>query len=143
MKVKEIMTHQPVYGTPDTSIHVIAQLMAENDCGCIPIVASEEVHYPIGVVTDRDIVLRTVALNNNPLNYKAADIMTNTIFTTTPETALEECCRLMETHQIRRLAVVDPNGALCGMISQADIATHAPPEKTAEVVQVVSKTAER
>jgi CBS domain-containing protein len=141
MQVKEIMTAGPVYGTPSTSLHVIAQMMVENDCGCIPIVENEATRSPIGMITDRDIVIRTVAENRNPLDLQAEDIMTGGIVTVTPETSIEECCNLMESKQIRRVAVVDENGALCGMIAQADIAINAPTEKTAEVVQEVSKGA--
>ena len=141
MQVKDIMTGSPVYGMPDTSLHSIAQMMVENDCGCIPIVENDATKNPIGMITDRDIVIRTVAENRNPLDLLAEDIMTGGIVTVMPATSVEECCNLMESKQIRRVAVVDENGALCGMIAQADIAINAPTEKTAEVVQEVSKGA--
>lgn len=141
MQVNEIMTASPAYATPDASLHVIAQMMVENDCGCIPIVNGEDTKSPIGMITDRDIVIRTVAENRNPLDFQAEDIMTGGIVTVSPETSVEECCSLMESKQIRRVAVVDETGALCGMVAQADIAINAPTDKTAEVVQEVSKGA--
>lgn len=141
MQVKDIMTEKPVYGTPDTSLHVIAQMMVENDCGCIPIVATSETKNPIGMITDRDIVVRTVAENRDPFDLQAEDIMTGGIVTVSPETSIEECCHLMESKQIRRIAVIDESGALCGMVAQADIANNASTDKTAEVVQEVSKAA--
>lgn len=141
MQVKDIMTEKPVYGTPDTSLHVIAQMMVENDCGCIPIVESSETKNPIGMITDRDIVVRTVAENRDPFDLQAEDIMTKEIVTVSPETSVEECCNLMESKQIRRIAVVDEAGVLCGMVAQADIAINASNDKTAEVVQEVSKAA--
>ncbi len=141
MQVKDIMTEKPVYGTPDTSLQLIAQMMVENDCGCIPIVESNESKKPIGMITDRDIVVRTVAENRDPFDLQAEDIMTKEIVTVSPETSVEECCNLMEGKQIRRIAVVDESGALCGMVAQADIANNASNDKTAEVVQEVSKVA--
>lgn len=141
MQVRDIMSENPVYGTPDTSLHVIGQMMVENDCGCIPIVESNDTKSPIGMITDRDIVIRTVAENRNPLDLQAEDIMTGGIVTVAPETSVEECCNLMESKQIRRVAVVDADGALCGMVAQADIATKTSTDKTAEVVQEVSKGA--
>ena len=141
MQIKEIMTSSPAYATPDTSLHLIAQMMVENDCGCIPIVENGDSKSPIGMITDRDIVIRTVAENRNPLDLQAEDIMTGGIVTVNPETSVEECCNLMESKQIRRVAVVDKTGALCGMVAQADIAINAPTDKTAEVVQEVSKGA--
>src|SRR5436190_24398790 len=96
MRVRDIMTKNPVYGTPDTSLHVIAQMMVENDCGCIPIVASEDERTPIGMISDRDIVVRTVAENRDPFDLQAEDIMTGGIVTVMPEMSVEECCNLME-----------------------------------------------
>lgn len=141
MNVKEIMTKNPIYGTPATSLPEIAQMMIDNDCGCIPIVNSDEAKNPIGMITDRDIVVRTVAENRNPLECRAEDAMSGEVITVAPETSVEECCNLMENKQIRRIAVVDGEGALCGMVAQADIAINASTDKTAEVVQEVSKAA--
>ena len=139
MQVSDIMTDSPAYATPDTSLQVIAQMMVENDCGCIPIVESNDTKSPIGMITDRDIVIRTIAENRNPMDLQAEDIMTGGIVTVSPDTDVEECCNLMESKQIRRVAVVDNNGALCGMVAQADIAINATTDQAAEVVQEVSK----
>ncbi|MEP7212920.1 MAG: CBS domain-containing protein [Acidobacteriota bacterium] len=139
MNVSEIMTDSPACCTPDTSVHDVAQMMVDNDCGCIPIVESEESGKPVGVVTDRDIVIRAVAEGKNPLDLTAADVMTKSVVTATPNMSVEDCCNLMETQQIRRIAVVDDSGACCGIVAQADIASHADQRKTAEVVQEVSK----
>lgn len=139
MKVREIMTENPAHAMPDTSLQEIAKMMVENDCGCIPIIEGSDAKTPVGMITDRDIVVRSVAENQNPLELKAGDIMSVEIVTVTPETSVEECCNIMETKQIRRVAVVDENGELCGMVAQADIAINASTDKTAEVVQEVSK----
>ena len=141
MLIREIMSENPVYGTPDTSLHEIGQMMVAHDCGCIPIVESENTKNPIGMITDRDIVIRTVAENKNPLELQAEDVMTGDIVTVSPDTSVEECCNLMENKQIRRVAVVDDNGSLCGMVAQADIAINATTHQAAEVVQEVSKGA--
>lgn len=141
MQVSEIMTKNPAHAAPDTKIYEIAQMMVENDCGCIPIVENNDTKSPIGMITDRDIVVRSVAENKNPLDLTASDIMTGDIVTVSPDASVEECANLMENKQIRRVAVVDKNGALCGMVAQADIAINAPTHTTAEVVQEVSKGA--
>lgn len=141
MNVGEIMTKDPACCTPDTGLQEVAQLMVENDCGCIPVVDAEDSKMPIGMITDRDITCRVVANGQNPLDLTAQDAMTSTVVSVTPDTTIEECCNLMEESQIRRVAVVDENGACCGIIAQADIATNASDSKTAEVVQEVSKGA--
>lgn len=139
MLVQEIMTKDPACCPPDTKLQDVAKMMVDNDCGCIPVVENQESRIPIGMITDRDITTRTVAEGINPLDLTAADAMSPSVITVTPETSLEQCCTLMEENQFRRLAVVDAAGACCGMIAQADIATHASKSKTAEVVQEVSR----
>lgn len=115
--------------------------MRDNDCGCIPIVANDDDRKPIGMITDRDITLRTVAEGKNPLDLTARDAMTHSAVTATESMSVDECCNLMETNQIRRIAVVDQSGGCCGILAQADIAINAGDSKTAEVVQEVSRSA--
>ena len=141
MNVRELMTADPACCTADTPLQEVAKMMVECDCGAIPVVDGEDSKKPVGMITDRDITIRTVAEGRNPLDLTASDAMTENVMSVTPETSLEECCNLMEQHQIRRVAVVDKNGSCCGMIAQADIAVNADGRKTAEVVQEVSRGA--
>ncbi len=138
MKVKEIMTKNPVFATLSTSLHDVAQMMSENDCGIVPIVETEEDRKPIGVITDRDIALRTIAHNKNPLNMIAGEVMTDTVVTVKPEFTVEDCVQVMEKNQIRRVLVIDDAGNLNGIVAQADIARMAPPFQTAELLKDVS-----
>ena len=139
MNVKEVMTADPACCTSDMSLQEVAKLMVDNDCGCIPVVDDKNTKKPVGMITDRDITIRTVAQGRNPLDLTVSDAMTANAIAVTPLTSLEECCNLMEQHQVRRVAVVDEAGACCGIIAQADIAVNADQRKTAEVVQEVSK----
>lgn len=141
MKVSEIMTKNPACCTPDTGLQEVAKMMVDDDCGCIPVVDSQDSKMPVGMITDRDITCRIVAKGQNPLELTAQDAMSNTVVSVTPDTSLEECANLMEESQIRRVAVVDENGACCGIVAQADIAKNAGDRVTAEVVQEVSKGA--
>ena len=141
MNVREVMTADPVCCTADTPLTEVAKMMVECDCGAIPVVDNQDSKKPVGMITDRDITIRTVAEGRNPLDLTASDAMTVNVMTVTPETSIEECCNLMEDQQIRRVVVVDENGACCGMIAQADIAINADSRKTAEVVQEVSRGA--
>ena len=141
MNVREIMTKDPVCCTPDTGLQEVAQMMVDDDCGCIPVVDSEESKMPVGMITDRDITTRVVAKGQNPLDLTAGDAMTSTVVSVTPDTSIEELSNVMEQSQIRRVAVVDENGACCGIVAQADIANNAGDRITAEVVQEVSRGA--
>jgi CBS domain-containing protein len=138
MKVKDIMSTDVACCTPGTRLPEVAKLMVDYDCGEIPVIETSS-RRPIGVVTDRDIVVRVVAQNGNPLELTARDGMTSPCVTVTPETSLDECLELMERHRIRRIPVVDESGATCGMVSQADIARHASKGDTAKVVKKVSE----
>jgi len=139
MLVREIMTKSPACCTPESSLQEVARMMVDNDCGCIPVVENSTSKIPVGVITDRDITCRVVAEGKNPLDLTAGDAMTASVVAVMPDTALEECCNLMEEKQIRRIAVVDEKGACCGILAQADIAGNASDGKTAEVVQEVSR----
>ncbi len=141
MNVEQIMTKNPACCTADSSLQEVAQMMIDHDCGCIPVVDDEKSKVPVGMITDRDITCRIVAKGKNPLDLTAGDAMTSTVISVTPETSVEECCNLMESSQIRRVAVVDESGACCGIVAQADIALTAQPEDVAEVVEEVSKAA--
>jgi CBS domain-containing protein len=140
MSVQSIMTPNPACCTPATSLQDVAKLMVDHDCGQIPVVAGDGSNRPIGVVTDRDIVVRVIAQGANPLEGKAADAMSTPCLTVTCETSLRECCDVMEANQVRRVPVVDANGELCGIVSLADVALSGKDKQTAEVVKEVSAT---
>ena len=137
MKVKDLMSKNPACASPDTSLEKVARMMLDHDCGSIPVLDASE--RPIGVVTDRDITCRTVAVGRNPLDMIANDIMSSTPVTVTAQMDATECFKLMEQHQIRRILVVDDQGACCGIVAQADVATNASKQKTAEVVSEISQ----
>jgi CBS domain-containing protein len=139
MKVKEIMTESPACATAETNLQDVARMMVDNDCGCIPIVDGEDTKRPIGMLTDRDITIRTVAEGVNPLDLTAGEVMTEDVITVTPDMSVEECGNLMESRQIRRVAVIDKSGACVGMVAQADIAVKGSERQAADIVQEVSK----
>src|SRR5215510_5186874 len=96
MKVKDMMTADPECCTSDTPLQDVARMMVENDCGEIPVVDNKSSKVPVRVITDRDIVCRTVANDLNPLDLTAGDCMSSPTVTVKPETSMEECCRILE-----------------------------------------------
>lgn len=141
MQVKDIMTKNPACCTSDTSLQEVARLMVEYNCGQTPVVESKQSMKLVGVITDRDITCRTVAEGKNPLEMTAGDCMTSPCVTVTPETSVEECCKVMEENKVRRVPVLDRGGSCCGIVAQADIAQHASRQETAKVVIGVSQPA--
>ena len=136
---KELMTADPQCCTADTTLTDVAKLMVECDCGEIPIVDSDQ--KLIGVVTDRDIVCRIVAKGKNPALMTAQDAMTSKVISVTEDASLADVLAKMEDHQVRRLPVVDGEGCVCGIISQADVALVAQESETGEMVREVLRDA--
>ncbi|HSK73177.1 MAG TPA: CBS domain-containing protein [Pyrinomonadaceae bacterium] len=139
MQVREIMTENPACCTTTTSLQETARMMVDCDCGAIPVVENMENKKPVGIITDRDITIRTIAAGKNPMQMVTGEVMTTDVVTVTPDTPVEELVEKMSGNQIRRVIVVDENGACCGMVAQADIALDTTAHKTAEVVEEVSK----
>lgn len=138
MQVSEIMTKNPVCCTPDTNLQEVARLMMENDCGLIPVIDNQENRKPLGTITDRDIAIRTVATGQNPADVKASNIMSMSVATVTPEASVQKCCDEMEDRKIRRILVVDKNGACCGIVAQADVAEYGSANLLNEMVEKIS-----
>ena len=120
MVVKDIMTHNIASVPPDAKVHLAAQIMKKHNVGCIPVCEDDKL---VGIVTDRDIVLRIVADGNSSEKIPVKDIMTKGIFTVTPDTSVEEATSLMSAQQIRRVPVVEGEH-LVGMLSIGDVSVN-------------------
>lgn len=138
MQVKDMMTTNTVCCTPATPLPEAARLMVTHDCGAIPVVETEQHRKPIGMITDRDICCRAVAMNKNPLAMTVGDCMSEGCVSVTPETSVEECGDRMQEAQVRRVVVVDEEGRCCGIVAQADLADAAP-QQVAETLSGVSR----
>jgi CBS domain-containing protein len=139
MLVRDIMHFDPACCTPDTSLRQAAQMMERCDCGAIPVVAANDRKRPIGVITDRDIVCRAVAQGIDLSRGTVADCMSSRLETIHEDSSIEDCCENMERAQVRRMLVVNDDGELCGIVSQADVALRLQPDWAAEVVREVSR----
>lgn len=139
MQVKEVMTGDPTCCTSDTGLQEVAQMMVDHDCGEIPVIENKETRQPIGVITDRDIVCRTIAQGLNPLDLTVAEFMSKPCVTVTPDMTVEECSRILEQNKIRRVPVVDADGSCCGIVALADIALHVQGRVAGDVVKEVSE----
>jgi CBS domain-containing protein len=119
----EIMTGQVRTAHKDAPLQTVAQIMKEENCGIVPVV--DEKRKLLGVVTDRDMVIRTLPEDKNFSEVRIGDIMTDDVEAVTPEEELKDVIELMGRKQIRRVPVVDWNDRLLGIISMADIANRA------------------
>lgn len=119
MKVNQLMTRDVRTVTPDSSVQDAAKIMADVNCGAVPVVQGDKV---VGVITDRDIVLRSVTKGGDPKTDKVSTCMTADVITVGPDTDAHEAANLMANRQIRRLPVVE-NGRLSGIVALGDMAT--------------------
>lgn len=118
MRVKELMTSSVICAKPETSVPHLAALMKQENVGAIPICNHR--NEVIGMVTDRDIVLRCAAAPQKT-PAKASDIMTKKIIHVTPNMSTHDAALLLAKYQLRRLPVIE-NGKLVGMFTLADLA---------------------
>jgi len=119
MKVKDKMTKSVASVTPDTTVDQVAQLMEKHNIGAIPIVDQDNL---VGIVTDRDIVIRNIAEGKDPKTTPVSSVMTTHVVSVTPDADVNEVADKMAQNQIRRVPVVE-NNKLVGILSIGDIAT--------------------
>ena len=133
MQVKDVMTAEVKSLNPNATVQEAAELMKKFNIGALLISENEK---PIGILTDRDIVLRLVAENISS-ESKIRDFMSQSPITTSPGTDIHHAASIMSEHQVRRLPVVQ-DSKLVGIVTLGDLAVEATPEAE-EVLQHVSK----
>jgi CBS domain-containing protein len=116
MNIRDVMTTNPRTVSPQDTIQSAARIMRDEDTGAVPVVDNGR---PVGIVTDRDIVVRAVA-DGQP-NRPIREVVTSAVVTATPDMSTRDAAQLMSEHQIRRLPVVE-NDRLVGIVSLGDLA---------------------
>ncbi len=117
--VSEIMTKDVQFCTPHESLITAAKIMRDVDCGSVPVCDAKRV---IGMITDRDIVIKCIADGNDANQVHCHDVMTHDVITCSPEMDVHECAQLMAKNQIRRIPVVNDKGELMGICAIGDLA---------------------
>jgi CBS domain-containing protein len=134
--VRDAMTTNPRSIESSTAVSEAARLMKTEDVGSLPIVDGDQL---VGMVTDRDLVIRVVAERKDPQSTTVGEIASRDLVTIDPEQDLDEALRLMAQHQVRRLPVAEEDGRLVGILAQADVAREGEDKKTGQVVQEISE----
>jgi len=134
------MTRDPAILRPESTCAEAAAVMKREDCGSLPVVDDGSL---VGIVTDRDIVLRAVAEKKDPQRLAVSEIMTSDPVTVTPNTSAADASKLMSDNQVRRLPVVD-GGRLVGILAIGQLARHESDDAAGETLKEVSQpTAKR
>lgn len=106
---------------PETPAQVVAQVMRRHHVGALVVVDAQEKSRPVGIVTDRDLVLELMAEGLDPAVFTAGDIMSVNLVLASPEMNEMDAVELMKTHRLRRLVVADSAGRLVGIVTLEDI----------------------
>jgi CBS domain-containing protein len=133
--IKEVMTSDVRACEPNATVADAAKVMAQEDVGPVPIIEDGRL---VGIVTDRDIVVRVVAEGRDPNATTVKEIASSELVTVSPDDDLDEALNLLAARQVRRLPVVDGD-RLVGIVAQADIARLGKDKKTGEVVEEISR----
>ncbi len=133
--IRDLMTSSPATAEPSSTVADVARIMANEDVGPVPIVDGGRL---VGLVTDRDLVIRVIAEGREPNSTTIGEIASADLVTVQPDTELNEALQLMAQNQVRRLPVVEGD-RLVGIVAQADVARAADEERTGEVVQQISE----
>lgn len=120
MKINECMCKDVCFVKPDCKVYDAARIMNENHVGCIPV--CDDNKSVVGVLTDRDIVLRTVACDKNAKSTPVSEVMTTNVCTCGCEEDVYEVEKIMAQNQIRRIPIIDNNKKMVGIITIGDLA---------------------
>ncbi len=121
MKVKDCMCNEVCCATPNSTVKECADMMCNKHIGCVPVCDNSQ--NVVGLITDRDIILRCVACDKDPQNTPISEIMTCNPCCCTPEADVTEAEKLMSENQVKRIPVVE-NNRIVGILTLGDLATN-------------------
>jgi len=136
MKLKEIMTQDVEVIHPDDSLQTAAQKMRDRDIGFLPVCDGDRL---VGVVSDRDIIVRVIAEGMEPKAMIGRDLVTAPVIYCFEDQDVDEAARIMQENQIRRLVILNRDKRLVGVVSLGDLARNRPADRSGEVLQSVSE----
>ena len=140
MKIREVMTPNPVCCVPGDTAQSVANIMCENNVGSIPVVLDQQSRILTGIITDRDLCCSIIAKGLDPKTTLIQRYMEPNPVVCRDGENLNGCEQAMQNHQIRRIPVIDGDGRCIGIVSQADLALKDKPEKVSKTVAEISRT---
>ena len=139
MTCSDVMTGSPSCCVPSDSVAMAAQIMKREDVGPVPIVSDYAGQKLVGIVTDRDLVVKVMANGLDPHNTRIDEVMSHDPVTCQPDDDTRTALRLMGEHQVRRVPIVDAENRLVGIVAQADLAREEDEEEVGEMVEEISQ----
>jgi CBS domain-containing protein len=136
MQLKDVMTEKVETVRPDATLQEAAQKMKKLDVGPLPVCDGDRI---VGMLTDRDITIRAIAEGRNPTETKVREVMTPDVLYCMEDQDVEEAAHLMQAKKVRRLAILNREKRLVGMVSLGDLATRGEESVATETLTEVSK----
>ncbi|MEZ5290964.1 MAG: CBS domain-containing protein [Vicinamibacterales bacterium] len=140
MTVRELMSSPAATCAQDTTVPVVARLMRDHDCGCIPVL--DDNGYVVGIVTDRDICVALAVRGEGAVRLSAGEAMTAVVHTCRPGDGVADALQVMRRFHVRRVPVVDGEGRLHGIVSVDDVARAAGTDGAPAPAEVASAMAD-
>ena len=140
MEVKQVMNRQVIAVSPEEPVSVAARLMTRHNVGALPV--RDRDGSLCGILTDRDVVTRCVALERPLQETSVARVMTARVATVPPTASLDQAAALLSREQVRRLPVVEGR-RLVGMVTLSDLSRQAPAQDTADVLREITANLKR
>jgi len=138
---KKVMTKNIVCCLPNDTATKAAELMKNENVGSIPVIENEQTRKLVGIVTDRDLILKILAVGLDSKSTKVDAVMTHKVVTCRAGADVQQALDVMSEHQLRRIPIVNKNNKILGMISQADVAiSYNHPKRTAAMVKGISRS---
>jgi CBS domain-containing protein len=137
MKVKDIMSKDVKYVATNTSLREAAEIMREKNIGVLPVGADDRL---MGMLTDRDIVVRAIANDKNISTVTVKDVMTPSVLYCFEEDTIEDVAQNMAKNQVRRLPVLNAEKRLVGIVSLSDLCCKGSKQAASETLQSISHT---
>jgi CBS domain-containing protein len=127
MKVQEVMTGKVTTCKPETNLATAAMLMWDNDCGVLPVLTDDG--RVVGMVTDRDICIAAATKRRDIVDIPVYEVISGRLYACSPDDNVQEALKIMQQEKVRRLPVIDADGALQGLLSINDVALKAQESK--------------
>jgi len=142
MKVRDIMTAEPVCCAVSDDLAMVTSAMYEKDCGVLPVLGPDGT--VVGMITDRDVAIAAATRNRTPALIVVGEVISGTLHFCGPDDELSDALATMSLHQVHRLPVLHPDGRVAGLVSLNDVFRHAAKVPAgAEIRYLVLETASR
>jgi CBS domain-containing protein len=141
MKIREIMSPEPVCCLPGDTAQQVARIMCDRNIGSVPVVIDQQSRKLVGMITDRDLCCSVISAGLDPKTTPIEKFISPDVVTCRDGENVEKCEKAMREHQVRRIPIVDADDRVIGIVSQADVALKDKPEKISKTVADISKPA--